>query len=282
MNSILRNRTILFILGIITLVSLDIWGSSYLVSWREIFWDNVKNVNTPGFWANIKIFSLVAIGLTLASGYLGYLSNLLTIRLRENRVHKLLANIDKIDTSVDNYQQRIEMDTWEYYNLGIGLLVGLSKSAVVFIVFLILLVGMIDSGTTLAVVFSYVILSTVLARLIARPLIKLNYALQQLAASFRKSLDLGTFKALNDISRRWAKGTKFISLFQALFSQISVILPYLILAPIYFSHGMTFGMLMAVGSLIGNLIQEAGYIIGQQDVINRFHSSRIRLKELVK
>ncbi len=276
-----RTKIWLFAIAVVLLIGIDIAGSSYLVHWREEFWTAIKAVDGSAFWHQIGIFSGVAILLTLGSGYLGYLQNLLTIELRSQRVRWYFSNPDKVNTAVENHNQRVEMDTWEYFNIGLSLLVGMGKSLVSLIVFIILLLNMAPSGLIIAIAAIYVISSTLLARVIAKPLVKLNYSIQGAAATFRKSLAICDFDVLNAIGKRWAKGMKFVSLFQALFGQVGVIIPYLILAPTYFTGALEFGTLMALASLIGNIIQEGGYIIGQQDVINRFQASRLRVKELI-
>lgn len=273
-------KTFWYIAGCVILMGIDIAGTGWFVGWRETFWEGIKAVNVARFWHDIGTFSLMAMALVFTSAYFGYLQNMLGIYLRDEKVKFLLSDVCRSYSHVDNYRQRIEADTSLYYTSGITLSMGLGKAIVLLFVFLYLLVTMVHSTTILLVVSTYVITSTVLSRIIAKPLIKLEYDLQTLNTDFRNSLNLLKFGEVVAITKIWANKTKLINLFQSCFSQISVIIPYVMLAPAYFSGHMAFGLLMAAGSLIGQLISDAGWIIGSVDQINRFHSARIRLKEL--
>ncbi len=275
-----KTKIIFLVLGIVSLIAFEIWGTSYLVGWRESFWTGIKALDVKQFWSDIIIFSIVAGLLTLESGYYSYLINLLSIKSRISRVKKILRNGYEQYESISNFKQRIETDTWEYYSLGYALLFGSIRAGVLLVVLLFLMVGMVDDGLTLFICAAYVVIATISSRVLAKPLIKLNYDLQTLATDFRDTLSLEKFNELNGVNYKWAFKTKIVNLFQALFSQASVIIPYIILSPAYFSGIMTFGVLMAAGSLIGQVVQDAGWVISMQDQINRWHSSRIRLNEL--
>lgn len=277
----MNKKTLALVIGSVILIGIDIAGTGWFVGWRENFWTGIKDVNIHAFTHDIITFSGMAFILVLGSGYYGYLQNLLAIHLREQKVNQL-ARSGLTFENVPNYKQRIEADTWTLYSLGLSLGFGLLRAVVLLIVFLWLLVTMIHSTHTLIYVAAYVVIATVLSRVIAKPLIKLNYDLQTLATDFRESLCLIKFGELNKLNKVWAQKTKLINLFQALFSQASVIIPYLMLSPAYFSGQISFGVLMAVGSLIGQLISDAGWIIGQQDQINNFYACKKRVKELTQ
>lgn len=276
----MNKKTILLISGLVAMIVIDIAGSYYLVNWRNDFWSAIKAMDLKGFWHYIGTFSAVVSVLIFESAYYSYLINYLSIHSRTIRVHKLLEHPIARYKEIPNYPQRFENDTWMYYNLGYTLLFGLLKSVGTLVVLLFLMLHMIHNPVTLAICSAYVVIATIASRVIAKPLIKINYDLQALAADFRQSLCLIKFKDLNSMNYLWAMKTKMINLFQALFEQSSIIIPYIILAGAYFSKTISFGELMAVASLIGQVIQTAGYVIASQDSLNNFHSCRIRLKEL--
>jgi putative ATP-binding cassette transporter len=277
----MNKKTLIYVLVILAVTALEVWGAAYLVEWREGFWEVIKSMHIAGFWKSLGIFSVVAGGLVLANGYWNYLINMLSIHSRKLKVLELLEGKDASKyEEIPNYKQRIEVDTWEYYSLGYNLLFGLLKSMFTLVVLSVIMWTLVPSKIALLVCVIYVVVATVLSRLIARPLVKTNYELQTLATDFRDSMCLNKFDELNVKNYVWAFQTKIINLFQASFGQASVIIPYLLLAQQYFSGAITFGVLMASASIIAHVIQDAGWIIASQDQINRFHSSRIRLEEL--
>ncbi len=238
------------------------------------------DVQLDVFWHSIITFSIVAGLLILESGYYQYLINILSIHSREQKVKALLRHAITRYKKIPNFRQRIENDSWCYYNLGYTLLFGLLKSIFMLLVLLILMVSIVKSPLTLSLVAVYVVVATVIGRYIAYPLIKINYDLQTLATDFRDTLCLSKFSELNMLNKIWATKTKLINLFQALFGQASVIIPYLLLSHQYFTGHISFGVLMAAGSLVGQVINDAGWLLGQQDQVNNFYSCRNRLKEL--
>jgi len=280
MSLAIDRKVLLYVAGCVALAALDIYGTSWFVHWRETFWEGIKAVNVARFWHDIGTFSGMAGLLVFASAYFSYLQNILGIHLRNKKIREFVTHGVEKYSEIPNYKQRIEADTTMYYALGISLSMGLVKAAVLLIVFLYLLVTMVHSTTIILVVAAYVVISTMISRIIAKPLIKLEYDLQTLNTNFRDSMCLTRLADVIALTKVWANKTKLVNLFQSCFMQISVIIPYVMLAPMYFTGHMSFGLLMAAGSLIGQLIADAGWIIGSVDQINKFHSARIRLNEL--
>lgn len=269
---------LIFLLGIFILV--DIGGTAYLVTWREVFFDSLKAVNMKLFYNQILTFSIIAGILVISNGYLQYVQNILTIKLRNKSVKKLIRNgIHKVKHVV-NFKQKIESDSYEMYSLGLDLFIGLIKAGLNLIVLSVILLNTVQDPITIVLIIIYVLVSTVLGRLIANPLIKINYDIQTKASDFREHLTKKSLIDLNLMGYAWAKSSKKVSFFQSTYQQVSVIIPFLFLASDYFSGVITFGILMALTSVIANLLSDAGYVIQSQDRVNRFIASKRRFEEV--
>jgi ABC-type uncharacterized transport system fused permease/ATPase subunit len=77
-----------------------------------------------------------------------------------------------------------------------------------------------------------------------------------------------------------AKKQKHLTYFQQFYGQLGVIVPLLIIAPLYFSSGMTIGTLMRFNSLGATILDNMSYGINSFGLINRLISCRKRLKEV--
>ncbi len=181
--------------------------------------------------------------------------------------------------SVENYAQRVQQDCVDYPDLMLNVVFGFGKALVYILVFsTALIIGF--SAWYLTIIVLYAIISTWVARSIAKPLINLNYKSQVAEATYRNSLTISNFQNCISIMMGLAVKTKHLNYFQTFYGQIAVILPIMIVAPAYFGGALTLGLLMQATSTLSTISDNCSYGINSFSIINRLMSCSKRLKEI--
>lgn len=261
---------------LICLGILEISLALYLTFWREHFWNAVTNKDSHEFLYQLGKFTIVALTICFVNGYSGYIVSLTAIKWREKLNTKALSlHSDEIENS----RQRIQADCMDYPTLALDLMFNSTKSLVYVLVFvtsfLISFSWMLLSG-----LICYAILGTVLTKKLAMPLVHLNYESQRAEATYRSSLLTCNFIECISIMLGLAKKQKHLSYLQNLYGQIGVVLPLIIIAPMYFATGMSVGTLMRFNSTSSTILDNLSYGINSFGNINKWLSCSKRLKEM--
>jgi vitamin B12/bleomycin/antimicrobial peptide transport system ATP-binding/permease protein len=241
----------------------------------------LQELDAPTFWKFIGIFGILAtinVVLVLITFYIGQAQIIhwrlwLNQRMLGDWLSGAAYHKGRFVTSpVDNPDQRIQQDITSYTSDSQSLALGAVSSVVGLVSFTIILWSLSGPLTVFglqiprAMVFLaylYVIIATVFAIRIGRPLIRLNFLNELLTASYRYALVrvrdnseniafyrgepvenaglLSRFAAV--IANTWAivfRSLKFQG-FNLVISQIAVVFPVVIQAPRYFSQQITLG-----------------------------------------
>ena len=198
--------------------------------------------------------------------------------------------------AADNPDQRIADDTQRFVELTLSLGIGLLSSVVTLVSFIFILWGLSNEaplhlfGKDIAIpgymvwaALIYATLGTVLTHLIGWPLVGLNFQQQRYEADFRFNLVRARENAEQiallrgepaertrllsrfalvvgnwiDIMQR----TKKLTAFTASYSQVSVIFPYLLVAPAYFAEKVQLGGVMQTLSAFGSVQDSLSFFI---------------------
>jgi vitamin B12/bleomycin/antimicrobial peptide transport system ATP-binding/permease protein len=215
-----------------------------------------------------------------------------------------------VGSSTDNPDQRIADDidrfTTTIIALGLGLLSRVSSLASFSVILWTLSAGFTFPGTNLMVpgflfwiaVF-YAIIVTWLTHLIGRPLISLYFQQQRFEADFRFSLArlreygeqvalLGgeetehmtlssRFRALIGNFLKIVDCRKKVVAFTASYSQVNAVLPFIFVAPYYFTGKVTLGMLTQTAGAFSNVQEALSFFIDSYSTIAEFKSVVDRL-----
>ena len=263
-----------YITALIFLGGLEIALSLYLTTWREHFWNAISQKHSLDFVHQLIIFTIVALTICFTSGASGYVVSLCSIRWR--RI--LNANAHKLSLSVENSNQRIQEDCMSYPDLMLNLTVGAIKSLCYILVFSVALIYSY-SAIYLVILVAYAAVGMVATNYIAKPLIKLNYEQQRAEATYRNNLSIFNFSDCIRIMFGLAKKQKHLTYFQQFYGQLGVIIPLLIIAPVYFATGMNLGLLMRFNSIGSTILDNLSYGVNSFGMLNKLISCRKRLKE---
>lgn len=282
--------------GVLLLATAGVRLNVLLSYWSNGFYDAVQALDAPKFWFSMQLFALLAT-LHVARVLLNYLlSQAFDIRWRtwmnERFTDDWMAGSAYyrerfLERPIDNPDQRIQVDIGSFVTASRTLAVG-TVDAVVSLVSFTLILWSLSGPLTLGsvelpramvfLVYLYVLVASVIAFKLGRPLIRLNFLSEKLAADFRYALMrlgeyaeniafyrgeavekahlLQRFQAL--IANTWAlvfRSMKFDG-FNLAVSQAAVVFPFLLQAQRFFSGAIKLGDVMQTSQAFGQ-VQDA-------------------------
>jgi putative ATP-binding cassette transporter len=281
----------------------------------------MQELNAPAFWKSIGIFGILAtinVVLVLITFYVGQAQIIhWRLWLNQRMVGDWLNGAGYhrgrfVSTPIDNPDQRIQQDVTSFASDSQSLGLGAVSSVVSLISFTIILwqlsgpltvFGLQVPRAMVFLAFVYVIIATVFAFRIGRPLIRLNFLNELLTASYRYALVrirdnseniafyrgeqvenaglMSRFAAV--IGNTWAivyRTLKF-SGFNLVINQIAVIFPYLIQARRFFSQEITLGDVNQTATAFGQVQSALSFFRLAYDDFASYRASLNRLTGLL-
>ena len=262
------------------------------------FWNNgiytaMQDFNAATFWSLLAVFCiLAAIHVTRALTNF-YISQAFQIHWRVWLTETLMSRwLDKqayyrsqhLPSRTDNPDQRIQQDVASFISTSLALFLGLISAVVSLFSFTLILWALSGTLTVFGVaipramtflVYVYVLIATVFAVKLGRPLIKLNFLNEKLNADFRYALirlreygeNIAFFRGeavehrtllkrfSSVIGNTWAivfRSLKFQG-FNLGVDQLAVVFPMVVQAPRFFSKQITLGDLMQTAQAFGQV-----------------------------
>ena len=270
-------------------VRLDILFSE----WYKAMYNALQKMEESIFWVQMIVFCVLAT-VHMANVLLTYyLTQRFTIQwrtwLNEQMVEKWTNNqayykTQYVYNQLDNPDQRIQQDVQSYVSSSISFATGVISAVVSIVAFTIILWGLAGPMTIAGItvshamvyfVFMYVLVTSVFAFKIGRPLINLNFANERLTANYRYSLirikeyaeSIAFFRGEKMeksvlfqqfdriIQNVWQMVFRTLKLsgFNFVVSQVSVIFPFIIQASRYFSKQIELGDLIQTAQAFGKV-----------------------------
>jgi len=299
-----RSRLPLAWLALITLMTLFSVRMNVLFSfWYNGFYTAMQKLDAKAFWFMSAVFAVLAtvhVARTLLNFYLRQAFQIhWRVWLTENLVERWLEHqgyhrSQYVPNAPDNPDQRIQQDVESFVSNSLNLSMGLLDAVVSLFAFTIILWALSGALVLFGVeipramvylVYLYVIVATVFAVWIGRPLITLNFLNEQLSANFRYALirlreygeSIAFFRGekiersnlllrfASIIRNAWAivyRSLKFQG-FNLAISQTAVVFPYVVQAP----------RLLAGKIALGDMIQTAQAFTQVQDALSFLRSS---------
>lgn len=285
--------------------------------WYNGFYSALQGLDQPAFWRFIAIFSVLATIHVLRVLLNYYVTQSFTIRWRVWLNDRLTADWMRADAyyrsqfladPVDNPDQRIELDINAFVTNSVVLALGAVSAVVSLVAFTGILWGLsapLQVGTVevpramVFAVYLYVIVATLIAFRLGRPLIHLNFMNEKLTANFRYALVrlreyaenvafyqgaaierntlLARFAAL--IANAWAmvyRSLKFDG-FNLAVSQVAVIFPFLLQAPRFFSGAIKLGDVMQTSQAFGQVQDALSFFRTSYDNFAQYRATLDRL-----
>ena len=271
--------------------------------WYNGFYSAMQNLDAKAFWLMLLVFATLAT-IHVARALLNfYLQQAFQIRWRVWLTNTLIERwLEKqayyrtqfVPENADNPDQRIQQDVESFVSNSLSLSMGLLDAVVSLFAFSVILWNLSGALALLGweipramvfMVYLYVIVATVFALKIGRPLIRLNFLNEQFSANFRYALirlrEYGESIAFyrgetvergnlltrfaSVIGNMWAivfRSLKFQG-FNLAVSQAAVVFPFIVQAPRLLSKQISLGDVMQTAQSFGQV----------QDALSFFRSS---------
>ena len=289
--------------------------------WNGRFYDSLQNKDVATFWVEIKFFTVLA--LIYIAVYMTEWLGEYALQLRWRRwmtSHYLSRWFSQrayyeveLERTADNPDQRISEDIRLFISLSVSLTLGLLSSVVTFVSFVAILwtlsgplslaflaENLTVPGYMVWVAVVYAIGGTLLAHLVGRPLIPLNFKKEKVEADFRFELvrtrenaeaialyqgERHEEPALRErfqivLSTWWQliRVQLGLTAYTAFYSQLAIIFPFLVASPRYFTGAITLGVLMRISSAFGQVQSSLSFFVSSYAQIAQWRAVMHRLR----
>ncbi|MBW6397772.1 ABC transporter ATP-binding protein/permease [Roseomonas sp. HJA6] len=294
------------LLAVVVALNLSLVGMTVLLTyWQRAFYNALEAKDWDAFMALLftwhrsedggllPSFCIVAVLYILIAVYQLYLRQALQIRWRRWLTEVYLTNwlgdrayyrMALTDPTTDNPDQRIAEDARLFVDATLSLGLGLMNSVVTLASFIVVLwslsgpltvFGVDIPGYMVWVALVYAAAGTVLAHVIGKPLIALNFTQQKVEADFRYALvrfrenvegvalhggeedeKRGLTQRFRALMENWwsiMTATKRLTFFTAGYTQVAVVFPIVVAAPGYFAGRIPLGGLIQTSSAFGQV-----------------------------
>ena len=285
--------------------------------WYNGFYSALQNLDSKAFWLLLIVFTVLAAVHVARSLLEFYLREAFQIRWRiwltDTMLDRWFADqayyrSRYVADNADNPDQRIQQDVELFVASSVELSMGLLKAVVSLFSFTLILWGL--SGTLalfglelpramVFLVYLYVIIATVFAVWIGRPLVLLNFMNEKLSANFRYALvrlreygesvaffrgepveraNLVTrFAAI--IANRWQLIYRMLKFqgFNLSISQAAVVFPFIVQAQRFFSKEITLGDVMQTAEAFGQVQDALSFFRDKYDEFAKYRAVLNRL-----
>lgn len=308
---------LLWLTAIVLLTLFSVRMNVLFSFWYNGFYSALQKLDVNAFWAMLGVFAVLATIHVLRSLCNYYLREALLIRWRQWLTdslmdrwmhHQVYYRSRYAPEDADNPDQRIQQDVATFVGSSLTLLMGLLDAVVSLFAFTIILWGL--SGTLalfglelprgmVFVVYVYVIVATVFALKVGRPLIRLSFLTEKYNANFRYALirlreygeSIAFFRGepveraglaqrfgqvIGNAWERLYRMLKFDGL-NLVVSQISTVFPFVVQAPRLFSRQITLGDVMQSAQAFGQVEGALSFFRSSYDDFAAYRAVIIRL-----
>jgi len=286
-------------------------------NWYNTMYTSLQNLDSAGFWLAMYLFAALATIHVVRSLIDFYIQQAFTIRWREWLNEQLLSawlekqsyyRTQHLDQPLENPDQRIQQDITIFAQSSLTLSMGVVDALVSTLAFTAILWSLSGPVAVLGLeiprgmvflVFAYVLIATVFAIRIGRPLISLNFLNERFSADYRYALvrlreyaesiafyagekvegALLRGRFAHVIHNAWAivyRSLKFLG-FNFTVSQAAVVFPFIIQAQRFFSQQISLGDLMQTAQAFGRLQDNLSFF---RNAYDEFASYRATLQRL--
>ncbi len=313
-SSFFNGKNKVYARSTLTLLSLMIGFQSYLGlrfnDWYKVFYDALEKRDYEAFldsfiqlgtfdFIHITTWGFVPLAVLsiLLFAAVQYIGQSFSFYWRESITKEYLPRWKDTLDDIEGASQRLQEDTrkfsWMVWMLGQGLV----KSIMTLVFFLPILwtlsEGFEITGYLVWVSLGLSVGGLLVSAVIGRKLPMLEYDNQVTEATFRKSLvrcedDRNSvsdealseqFGKLKTNYFRLYRQYKYFSLWENMYYQLAVIVPFIAVAPQFFSEAITLGVLMQVSNAFGKVHDSLSYFVDNWMSVTELQSVYARLRE---
>ncbi len=265
-------------------------------------YEGIQKVDTTKIYTNIAYFTGIAMFLVLINGGLVALLNRLAFSLRTGLTRHFLLDFDRIK-DVNNVGQRVQEDLRKFSDTSVELWVGVFKAAIKLPLFLGVVISLTQWYVGL-IILAVVVAGTYLTRYMAGKLSILTAQQESNEAEFRSSVGSVSLSrvlatrtnhgewvvhpqptdAYAPISKLFPKinhRLKMLAFTQSGLGQAFVLVPFIVLMPLYIAKVVTMGVFFQAVNALGKVIDSLTILIDSRQTIVGVESSIVRLKSIL-
>ncbi|MGC7590689.1 ABC transporter ATP-binding protein/permease [Bisgaard Taxon 46] len=286
-------------------------------NWYNAMYKALQEMNVDAFWLQMAVFAVIAtvsVSNALLSYYLGkrfvihwrtWLNEKMLTKWTNNQAY---YKTQYLGQHLDNPDQRIQQDINAFVSNSLDFATGLISSVVSIFAFTMILWNLSGPMTIANVeiphamvflVFIYVLITSIFAFKLGRPLIKLNFDNERLNANYRyslirlkeyaesiafyrgekmeKNLLLKQFDKVIDNLWGIVFRTLKLSGFNLIVSQVSVVFPFIIQAVRYFNNQISLGDLIQTSDAFGRVQSALSFFRNSYDEFTAYRAVLNRL-----
>lgn len=248
-----------------------------------LLYQGIQDYNKELIWRSIGIFATLALILVIVGGYITYVSNKLAFGIRAGLTSYYTRNILQL-VHIESIEQRIQEDLRNFGRLSVEFWLSILKAIVKLPLFLSVILTLTDWKVCL-IVLTAVVVGTLLTKYFAKRLIELQIQQESNEANFRNAL-----KIQDNILITWMKirflfipintQLKKLTFLQAGLGQTFVLLPFIILIPLYITKAITMGAFFQAVNALSKVIDSLTILIDQRQLIADISTTVERMKVL--
>lgn len=238
-------------------------------------------------WRAVATFCGLAGIAVILDSYKTFELNKLTMNMRTSLLSFLVKNdyTDKANNH-ETTHQRLQDDTFKFTEITVELAVAFFEAAIKVPLFIGVIVTLTDWKTGLIVLIS-VVAGTILSKVISTKLVTARSDYESSEAKLRESLKTKTLKAtvydaVLATYDEYNKQLKKLTFVTGMLGQTFVLLPFILLLPLYFAKVLTLGAFFQSVKALDKIIQSLSVIIDNRNKITMYLTSKKRLEELLK
>lgn len=270
---------------IITLIleGIAIFGLYNLNAQYGFLYQGIQEYNTKLIWKSISIFASIAGGLVVVGGFITYFSNYLAFQIRQGLTSYYTINLVSMK-HIENIEQRIQEDLRNFGKFSVDFWLSILKAVVKLPLFLSVIVSLTSWYVGL-IILGAVILGTYLTKLVTGKLIVLQVQQESNEANFRKTLAIrinyfAQWLRIRELFHTINIQIKKLTFLQAGLGQTFVLLPFILLLPLYIAKTITMGAFFQSVNALSKVIDSLTILIDQRQLIADISTTLKRMEQL--
>jgi|SRR6516164_312282 ABC-type uncharacterized transport system fused permease/ATPase subunit len=244
-------------------------------------YDGISHYNSGQIYGGMAKFAGLAGALVLVGGLTTFYCNKLAFSIREGLNIYYLQRINTLYL-VDNREQRIQEDLKNFGERSCEFWFAVFRSILKIPIFLGVIITLTQWYVGL-IVIAAVIIGTFAVKCAANSLISQQAKQESNEATYRKEIITGFFTKFQEIKTLFNIiniKIKRLSYLQSGLGQAFVLLPFVILLPLYLSKSITMGVLMQAANALGKVIESLTVLIEQRQLIVNISTCLLRMETL--
>ncbi len=275
-----NNKLILrYLIPVLLLEFISIFFLFQLNGVRGSLYDSIQQYNVPGIWHSVGIFVGIALILVFVDGYLGFFINRLSFEFRNGITSYVLSRFENYEGQ-PLLAQRVQEDIGKFSTTVCELSATILRAVIKLPIFLAVIVGLTHWYTG-AIILVTTVLGTYITRKVAQRLVPLQAEQEGNEANFRTTPNFEMFRVVKAQFLLINHKLKMLSFTTSGLQQIFVLLPFILLLPLYIAKELLMGPFMQAVDALGKIIDSLLVLIDNRQMIVQMESTLTRLRFLV-